>query len=208
MKMEKLFFKPWIGENYESGGLFGKKILVIGESHYCDGCDKCGGDPRNDECSDFTKNVVLSVINGESSRWSGTFRKFERSLVGHDTTHEQSVEIWQSLAFYNYLQVAVSGPREAGDWYDYEKSEAAFYDVLESLQPDVIIVWGVTRMWDNMPSKGWEKGDEIKIDSYSVKNGWYTLANGHRIRAIWVYHPSTSYSWEWWNKVIKSQLVK
>lgn len=201
--MKNVFFKPWIGKDYHNGGCFKKKILVVGESHYCDGCDRCSGDPRTGECADFTSTVVRKIVNGDITRWSGTFRKFERSLVGRNTTPKESAEIWQSLAFYNYLQVAVKNPREAGEWYAYDQSETAFYEVLNELLPDAIIVWGVSRMWDNMPSQGWEKGEEIKVDNYSVKNGWYTLANGHRVRAIWVYHPSTSYSWEWWNNVIK-----
>lgn len=204
--MKNVFFKPWIGKNYHNGGIFKKKILVIGESHYCDGCDKCSGDPQTGECSDFTNNVVQKIVNGDTTRWSGTFRKFERSLVGHDTTPEQSVEIWQSLAFYNYLQVAMNGPREGGDWYDYRQAEASFYDVLNDLRPDLMIVWGVSRMWDNMPSQGWEAGEEIVVDNYSMKNGWYALPDGSRVRAIWVYHPSVAYSWEWWNKVINNVL--
>ena len=40
--MEHVFFKPWVGKDYESGGIFGKKILVLGESHTCGGCDQCG----------------------------------------------------------------------------------------------------------------------------------------------------------------------
>lgn len=204
--MKNVFFKPWTGECYETGGIFGKKILVVGESHYCDGCDKCAGEPDKSECSGMTVDVIKKIVKGESSRWSGTFRKFERSLVNHETTPEESAHIWNSLSFYNYLQVAVSEARTAGDWYDYEKAGEAFYEVLDELQPDLIIVWGVTRMYDNMPSTGWEKGEDILIDGYSVLNGYYCVGNGKRIRAIWVYHPSAGYSWEWWHKVIKTQL--
>lgn len=204
--VEKVFFKPWIGKDYASGGIFGKKILLVGDSHYCGGCKDCGIEAYKEDCERKTIESVQTILDGEKSRWTGTFRKFEKSLVGYETTLEQSAEIWNSLAFYNYLQVAVGGPREAGDYSDYKKSESAFYEVLEDLQPDLMIVWGVTRMWRNMPTVGWEKGDEIKIDNYSVKNGWYILANGHRVRAIWIYHPSASYSWDWWNKVIKEVL--
>ena len=82
----------------------------------------------------------------------------------------------------------------------------AFFEVLENLRPDLIIVWGVTRMWNNMPSAGWDEGEAMVIDGYEIKNGWYTLGNRHRVRAIWVYHPSAGYSWDWWNKVIKEVL--
>lgn len=33
--MDSPYFEPWVGENYENGGTFGKKILVLGNSHYC-----------------------------------------------------------------------------------------------------------------------------------------------------------------------------
>ena len=33
------FFKPWIGSEYQQKNY---KILVIGDSHYCGGCDRCG----------------------------------------------------------------------------------------------------------------------------------------------------------------------
>ena len=32
--MAKIHFTPWEGKNYRNGGRFGKKILVLGESHY------------------------------------------------------------------------------------------------------------------------------------------------------------------------------
>ena len=202
--MEKVFFKPWVGENYDSGGIFSKKILVVGESHYCDDCEKCNEANAYAGCHEFTKNVVKLIIGGVKTRWSGTFRKFEKSLVGDRDVSSQ--QIWQSVAFYNYLQSAVAKARQAGGFADYCKSEDAFYEVLSDLQPDVIFVWGVTRMYDNMPSKGWEEGEEIVVDGYNVLNGYYTLDNGHHVRAVWVYHPSTGYSSEWWNKVIKEVL--
>lgn len=200
--MKNVKFKPWIGKDYHDGNEFGKKILVIGESHYCKDCE----DVNESDCSDFTQNLIQELVDGKTASWTGTFRKFERSLVGHETTPEESARIWNSLAFYNYLQTAVPEPRKAGTPEDYDKSEDAFYEVLNDLQPDAIIVWGVTRMWDNMPSRGWEKGAEIKVDGYPLKQGSYTLDNGHVIKAIWIYHPSSGYSWDWWNKAIKEVL--
>lgn len=145
--------------------------------------------------------MVTQIINNERTRWSGTFRKFEKTLVGDkDVTSEQ---IWQSISFYNYLQTAVAKARQAGTLENYGKSEDAFYQVLNELQPEIMFVWGVTRMYDNMPSKGWENGDDIVVDGYKVLNGYYTLDNGHRVRAVWGYHPSAGYSPQWWNTVME-----
>lgn len=37
--MKNVKFKPWVGKDYHDGNEFGKKILVIGESHYCEDCE-------------------------------------------------------------------------------------------------------------------------------------------------------------------------
>ena len=34
--MSKIIFKPYVGSRYSNGGIFGKKILVLIEIHYCD----------------------------------------------------------------------------------------------------------------------------------------------------------------------------
>ena len=202
--MQKVFFQPWVGKNYKSGGIFKKKILIIGESHYCDECENCNEASAYAGCREFTQKVVEKYLSGTTELWSRTFRKFEKSLIGdREATSEQ---IWQSIAFYNYLQVAVAKARQAGNYADYDKSEDAFYEVLNTLQPDVIFVWGVTRMYDNMPSNGWKEGNEMIVDGYNVLNGYYTLDYDKRVRAVWVYHPSAAYSPEWGNKVINKVL--
>ncbi len=205
--MEKVFFKPWIGSNYETGGIFKKKILVLGEAHICGGCGECGKSENAEECGDFTTSSCMDVIlAGERAPWTATFRKFEKSLAGHDTSLDESRAIWNSVAFYNYVQKSLDASRKSPEWVDFSNSKDAFFEVLDKLHPDLIIVWGVTRMWSNMPSDGWEEGDEMLVGGCPVKNGWYTLTDGHRVRAIWVYHPSSGYSWDWWHEVIKEVL--
>lgn len=31
-----IFFQPFVGKDYANGGIFGKRIMILGESHYCD----------------------------------------------------------------------------------------------------------------------------------------------------------------------------
>ena len=210
--MEHVFFKPWIGKNYKNGGIFKKKILVLGESHYC-GNENCNGkcgfrDFPDGGCEDFTYDRVMDYLNGSAGMWANTFKKFERSLVNKETTLEDSNEIWQSLAFFNFLQVAMTETRTADSYEDYMEGQKAFLEVINELQPDLIIVWGVGRLYDNLPNEGWIKGEPLVVDGYNVRNGYYQLKNGKKSRVIAVYHPSTSrgYSWDWWYKVIASQL--
>lgn len=190
-------FKPWIGKNYQSGGIFGKKILVLGESHYCD----------DSEGTDFTTAVVNDYLNPEVERdkWMNTFLKFERSLVNHITDTEESKKIWDSIAFYNYLQFPMDGARQAGTKRQYSDSIGPFFEVLNDLRPELLIVWG-SRLWNNLPNEGWVGGKEIEIDGYSIMNGAYKLNDGSLVRTICVYHPSVGYSWDYWYRAIQSVL--
>lgn len=55
---------------------------------------------------------------------------------------------------------------------------------------------GVTRMYYNLPEENWIHGNKIVIDGYELKNGYYNMSNGTKTRIIFVYHPSTDYSWD------------
>lgn len=202
--MTNNFFSPRIGKDYAWGGIFGKKILAVGESHYCGtGCADCGVCGRHPECADFTKRVVEWCLDPSVERegWMNTYLKFERSLVGKETTPQDSRKIWDSIAFYNFLQVAMGGAREAGTTQQYRDAAEPFLATLENLQPDVIVVWGV-RLWNNLPNVRWTDGDRQNVDGYDIQNGYYTLASGKKVKAVCVYHPSTGYAWSLWHKVI------
>ena len=191
--MYKLTFLPFIGKSYNNNNAFGnKRIMVLGESHY-----------GSVTSPDITRDVLARYLDPSLERegWMNTFLKFERSLVNKETTREDSRIIWDSLLFYNYVQVLMDDTRTAATKQQYRDSEAAFFQVMEENQPDILIVWG-RRLWSNLPYTNWEEGEEILVDGYAVDNGYYTLNNGHKVRAFCVYHPSAGYDWSYWHKVI------
>lgn len=58
-----IFFTPYIGKDYANGGLFGKRVMVLGESHYCgEGCCDCGNCRLYEKCTMFTQNVIRSIL--------------------------------------------------------------------------------------------------------------------------------------------------
>ena len=204
--MKNIFFSPRIGKDYARGGIFGKKILAVGESHYCgSGCADCGECGKHPECSDFTTKVVNWCLDSSVERegWMNTYLKFGRSLVGKETTPLESRKMWDSIAFYNFLQVAMRGAREAGTNQQYRAAAEPFMQVLEELQPDVLIVWGV-RLWNNLPNRNWTDGPKVSVDGYDVQNGYYTLPSGKKVKVVCVYHPSVGYDWSFWYKVIEN----
>ena len=50
------FFQPFVDKDYANGGIFGKRIMILGESHYCDeSCTDCGDCQLHRECMGFTQ---------------------------------------------------------------------------------------------------------------------------------------------------------
>ena len=80
--MADIHFEPWIGKDYENGGVFGKKILVLGESVYCgEQCSPCEGcDLFNIVCVETYVNNNVYDENGKFRKWTNTYNKFESSL--------------------------------------------------------------------------------------------------------------------------------
>ena len=120
-----IFFQPFVGKDYANGGIFGKRIMILGESHYCDeSCTDCGDCQLHRECMNFTQQVLDDYLNENKERqnWMRTFLKFERSLVGEETNQAMRLKIWNSVIFFNYLQAAMGGPREAGAAEQYHQA--------------------------------------------------------------------------------------
>ena len=175
--MTNLFFLPFVGHDYSAGGIFGKRVMILGESHYCgEKCADCGVAGKAGDCAAFTTNVIKAYLNPntERERWMSTYLKFERSLVGHETDGDERQRIWQSLLFFNFLQVAMDETRQAGTQEQYL-----------------------------LPGDGrWREEKDIVIDGQHIATGSYRLGNGGRAKVMAVYHPSVGYSWDWWHKVI------
>lgn len=58
-----IFFQPFVDKDYANGGIFGKRIMILGESHYCDeSCTDCGDCQLHRECMNFTQQVLDEVL--------------------------------------------------------------------------------------------------------------------------------------------------
>lgn len=205
----KIFFRPFVGDSYQNGGIFGKRIMVLGESHYCgDECHDCGVAALHPECAGFTQMVVRKYLDDSNAHedWMNTYKKFERSLAGHETNLAERQQIWQSILFFNYLQVAMDDTRQAGTREQYEAAKQAFYEVIDAYKPQYIIVWG-KRLWESLPGDArWQDGAPVRVNGNVVSTGSYALSSGGRAKIMAVYHPSVGYSWENWHKVINNFL--
>ena len=156
--MKHIKFRPWVGENYKQG-FQNKKILILGDSHYCakdsnrnEAClsiGDCSYDSMNEKCYNMTHDLIRGeYMEHRSGRAKSvghlqTILTFEKNLFGYIPTPQESIDFWNSVIFYNYIQHSQYKPRgrrdtKAEEIDDYKE---AFKEVLAEYQPDYIIIW-------------------------------------------------------------------
>lgn len=64
--MAYVHYRPWVGKHYQDGGRFGKRVLVVGESHYTTWRGE-----KHPEVADpgFTVSCVQEAIEGGGARF-------------------------------------------------------------------------------------------------------------------------------------------
>lgn len=183
--MSNIQFEPWVGNDYWDGGCFGKRILVLGESQYGENWG-----------ASMTKDLLYDQTY--SSHTKIAYTNFERALEGDYTDKDDRERIWNSVMFYNYVQSCVSKARKSPAQWQFDESEDAFFEVLETYEPDVILVWG-TRLWNFLPYINYEAGTDCEYEGFQYRSGSYTTDSGLVIPCYEMQHPSSGFSWSWWH---------
>lgn len=175
-------FEPYVGSQFHQQAF---KILVLGESHYFGTEDwqtfNSGNLPA---LAGVTQKVVHEFLaykrgQGAGAAWMRTFTKFSNLLKGEKLSNADLGALWETLAFYNFVQTPMGGPRQAPTAADFTQSEAAFKTVLKQLSPNLIIFWG-HRLWNHFPK-----------DAYHNNNGIHTLSYDRDYALFVVPHPSS-----------------
>lgn len=187
-------FHPWVGEYYDDGFMPGVKLLVVGESHY---------GKKEQDSPFFTNAVIEEYVSGKTYHAYRTYTKFGQALTG---LHNSNVEfdrsiIWNRISFYNYVQEIVATKARTPPTSDmFNKSEDAFWEILKTLAPSHILMWG-NRLWKKSP--GFDETHAIKIDGREV--GRYVYSGGN-CRVMKIRHPSAGFSYLDWHPIIKKFL--
>lgn len=207
-----IFFEPWVGNNFgKITSIFDKKVLILGDSHYCDDCENCGDRSQNSDCTNLTKNVIQDYLNpAHKANWKKTFSTFINSMFPETASPLQREQLLNSVAFYNYLQVAAGDNAYSTGKYDYTKAEYldAFYEVLNLIEPDIVICWG-DRVWNALPNN-WnnygeaDKGPGIPIGNEVFKNYYSYPYKNKTILLIGVHHPCSGYSVNFYRSIFFS----
>jgi hypothetical protein len=126
-------FDPWIGSFYESQGIRGIKLLILGESHY----GRIGTEKRS-----FTANVIQQ--RGQIGRFR-FFTTTQRLVIGGRgrLSIAEREDFWNRVAFYNYVQSFAGQKARRRPTADmWSAAQEPFLQTLVEVQPHVLLVLG------------------------------------------------------------------
>ncbi len=204
--INSLEWLPWIGSNYLTSQN-GKKLLLIGESHYFNSNEK--GSVEKHEDNGYTRIVIEKIAIGKEykqykNKAAKIFPNVHFTFLGND--YCDTTSFWNKVGYYNFVQTPMNTNRGRPTKNDYTNGWRNFDEVIGVIRPDTCIFLG------NSAAKHFPKifNSGTKIISLPTDDGWVNnsaskkaeieLSDGQRIKLIFIRHPSNYYSWESWNK--------
>lgn len=195
-------FDPWVGSQYKGNGLWNRKVLVVGESHYDEwrekGKDQCWqrSTTKHKLLRTFTQECVQDVVNGNGGApyWPAV-----RNRLGGEEYEKQSPDVfWNKVAFYNFIQSPVPGcpPKARPTQAQWEAAPALLKQTITRLRPDRILFTGKSTgprksLWNYVPCRNGKLPD-IEVDGVSLPLEFFTLKDGKRVYVTATAHPRSN----------------
>lgn len=179
----RLRFLPHVGRRYWTDGFNGRRLLVVGESHYSGSKDSVQDYRQNNW---LTRDVIKRQWNGEDYSYH---KKVAHAIAGRPLEPREIRPFWESLAFYTFVQDIVGvGPRVRPTKALWDEGLDLLPDVIEKLKPDFVIATG-SDLWKRLPS--WDPDLWLKLESKRIETCVGTTESGHRFRATYMDHPAS-----------------
>jgi hypothetical protein len=175
-------FYPRVGSRYQRSR-FGKRILLVGESHY---------GQNGSWKAEYTGRRL--------TRWAVKYNcKNVNSIFGRTALlfkEQPSLEFWNEVAFYNFVQFLVPTSKHRPSKEMFQQSREPFLELLEQIQPDGVLSLGKTQ-WIEMP---WDQYEACPVKFYDgdgnrIDTGYYRLRSGKSCLATFIHHPTGSRRW-------------
>ena len=135
------FFDPWVGSEYRDGGLYGLRVLILGESHY-DSSDKLR--------ESYTIDCIRDIGQRRRFRFFTVVQSLMQGTRGGVSDAERAA-FWERVAYCNFVQkFAAPGPRVAPTPEMWSAGGAALVQTVGELSPHLVVALG-ERLWPRLP---------------------------------------------------------
>ncbi len=126
-------FDPWVGNQYRTSGLFGLRILILGEAHY--------GKPENAGAS-HTIEVVRALGQQRRFRFFTATRSLILGTRGWIPDKERAA-FWETVAYCNFIQsFPGASPRIRPSPEMWSAGQEPLLYTIRELEPHLVIALG------------------------------------------------------------------
>ncbi|MEP6908259.1 MAG: hypothetical protein ABI858_09805 [Pseudoxanthomonas sp.] len=183
-----VYFIPSVGPEYESGLVDGKRVLLLGESHYAsDPAAPASGRRCTRDVFDDYQTCDL---------WPGNrfFGKLQRIATRNtNPTAQESNLAWERIAFANFVQEFVGdGPRQRPTRDQWKTGQPALTEIVRRLRPHAVLVLG-RATWNHITDGQASDEAPIQMPGRPERSIWLMPYEGGYAKSTWIYHPSTGY---------------
>ncbi len=194
---------PWVGPQYTSAGIGGKRILIVGESAY-----KKGGYPPGYDDAYHTHALVADAIGYDEGRgyWNKS-RFYTRiyNIFGYDPhSFASRTSFWNLVAYCNFIPEILSGPRVTPQAYHWAWAKKVLPEVLKLTKPDIAICFS-KRMWPHIQ----KDGDTVINNSHQcyARQATTTSTDKRLVRLLSFKHPTApGFKWEQVKIIMKASI--
>lgn len=209
--MDNTIIHPWIGRDYESGGMFGQRVMFLGLSSYLP--EETYKRKTEQELKAHLQADTCKFGVKRSKRnsfWTNVQQLGLGKPVG-ETSDQEREEFWHSVALYNYVPFVVAdGPRKDPSSKHLQWAADEFSRVIKRHKPDRIVVmsWKVHNQLKDFPE--YDDGAVVKkleeVDGQKFQIRSLNIGN-HRCLTMRIRHPSGGLSWKRTRKAFEQLLT-
>lgn len=192
-------FKPWIGEHYGASGKFGKRVMILGESHY----EWLDGQTLT---ANWTREFIENGIKGKQHKFRS---RIEATFLGRPPlSTAEAEEFWHSVAYMNYIPVSVGKGASARPTEEmWAAAVPRFAALIEEHTPRLLVVLG-RPLWRRMHFSFEMDG---RLERHSDDPGehriWrYRYNNGETMLTCAIKHPSRAFNATKWHPFVSAML--
>jgi hypothetical protein len=186
--LEQFTFHPWIGVEYGTLGIHGRRLLIVGESHYQ---SKPGDVDAATQCT-LTLQVIERAIRGDAG--FSFYSRIAHAVSGEElNTPEHRSRFWKRVTFYNYVKRLLNTSGERPTNSDLRDGGPSFFDLVRIVEPHAVLVTGQA-VWDSIsdlfPAEA--RSTQTVPDQPSCTYRWEGIT-ASPILATFTVHPSARY---------------
>lgn len=173
-QIKDLTWFPWVGNAYQQAN---RKILVLGESHYC--YNNYTQDNIEQNRLETRECVTDYVERGRAAgnQWK-TYEPLEAVLRGTVQKDRDRKQIWSEIAYMNIIQKCMLDKQTRPHWELFLFGWKSVLQVIYAINPDICICFGTAERTTRCNFNRLEEFRDVVAFSYSIEKNSNT---GERI---------------------------